>query len=323
MRTFGKKIAGIFSLIAFAALLASCTTQYSGEVEGEYKNDGTMTEIALDSSAGTCAGWSAFYAYAYVAGGNGEPLGSWPGTMMEQYPDENGVYYAQIGALGDGITYTLIYNDNAGNQFDAGTFRKGDSKIWNASGEWADWHWEQDEQQPEPEEESGTEKVDEDGGTQDGEGNPDADEEETEDTPAADSVLPGFIRGGDGIGGDAQALSFEDTDGQKTAVYEWTAAQSSWGAGDGNIAFKLTEFGDWNQHGDTTAAGGTTWSGNSSRMEIAVGSGFVELKKCTTNEEASLADNIIATGITAGNAYRLTVKAAQDGTVSVKIEEIL
>lgn len=316
MRTFGKKIAGIFSLIAFAALLASCTTQYSGEVEGEYKNDGTMTEIALDSAARDASGWNAFYAYAYISGGSGEPLGSWPGTMMEQYPDENGVYYAQIGALGDGITYTLIYNDNAGNQFDAGTFRKGDSKIWNASGEWADWHWEQDEQQPEPEEESGTEKVDEDGGSED-------DESEADGESVAEAILPGFIRGGDGIGGDAQALSFEDTDGQKTAVYEWTAAQSSWGAGDGNIAFKLTEFGDWNQHGETTAAGGTTWSGNSSSMEIAVGSGFVELKKCTTDEEASLADNIIATGITAGNAYRLTVKAAQDGTVSVKIEEIL
>lgn len=315
MRTFGKKIAGILSPFVFAALLASCTTQYSGEVEGEYKNDGTMTEIALDSAARDASGWSAFYAYAYISGGSGEPLGSWPGTMMEQYPDENGVYYAQIGALGDGITYTLIYNDNAGNQFDAGTFRKGDSKIWNASGEWADWHWEQDEQQPElPEGEAG--------GTEDDESEADG-ESEQDGESVAEAILPGFIRGGDGIGGDAQALSFEDTDGQKTAVYEWTAAQSSWGAGDGNIAFKLTEFGDWNQHGETTAAGGTTWSGNSSRMEIAVGSGFVELKKCTTNEEASLADNIIATGITAGNAYRLTVKAAQDGTVSVKIEEIL
>lgn len=304
MRTFGKKIAGILSPFVFAALLASCTTQYSGEVEGEYKSDGTATEIALDSSAGTCAGWGAFYAYAYVAGGNGEPLGSWPGTMMEQSPDENGIYYAEIGALGDGLTYTLIYNDNSGNQFDAGTFRKGDSKIWNASGEWTDWHWERDEQQPElPEGED--------------------DESEADGESVAEAVLPGFIRGGDGIGGDAQALSFEKTDGEKTAVYEWTAHQSSWGAGDGNIAFKLTEFGDWNQHGDTTAAGGTTWSGNSSRMEIAVGSGFAELKKCTTDEEASLADNIIATGITAGNAYRLTVKAAQDGTVSVKIEEIL
>lgn len=314
MRTFGKKIAGIFSLIAFAALLASCTTQYSGDVEGEYKSDGTATEIALDSAARDASGWSAFYAYAYISGGSGEPLGSWPGTMMEQSPDENGVYYAEIGALGDGITYTLIYNDNAGNQFDAGTFRKGDSKIWNASGEWADWHWEQDEQQPEPEEESG--------GTEDDESEADG-ESKQDGESVAEAILPGFIRGGDGIGGDAQALSFEDTDGQKTAVYEWTAAQSSWGAGDGNIAFKLTEFGDWNQHGETTAAGGTTWSGNSSRMEIAVGSGFVELKKCTTNEEASLADNIIATGITAENAYRLTVKAAQDGTVSVKIEEIL
>ena len=315
MRTFGKKIAGILSPFVFAALLASCTTQYSGEVEGEYKSDGTATEIALDSSAGTCAGWGAFYAYAYVAGGNGEPLGSWPGTMMEQSPDENGIYYAEIGALGDGLTYTLIYNDNSGNQFDAGTFRKGDSKIWNASGEWTDWHWERDEQQPElPKGEAG--------GTEDDESEADG-ESEQDGESVAEAVLPGFIRGGDGIGGDAQALSFEKTDGEKTAVYEWTAHQSSWGAGDGNIAFKLTEFGDWNQHGDTTAAGGTTWSGNSSRMEIAVGSGFAELKKCTTDEEASLADNIIATGITAGNAYRLTVKAAQDGTVSVKIEEIL
>lgn len=315
MRTFGKKIAGILSPFVFAALLASCTTQYSGEVEGEYKSDGTATEIALDSSAGTCAGWGAFYAYAYVAGGNGEPLGSWPGTMMEQSPDENGIYYAEIGALGDGLTYTLIYNDNSGNQFDAGTFRKGDSKIWNASGEWTDWHWERDEQQPElPEGEAG--------GTEDDESEADG-ESKQDGESVAEAVLPGFIRGGDGIGGDAQALSFEKTDGEKTAVYEWTAHQSSWGAGDGNIAFKLTEFGDWNQHGDTTAAGGTTWSGNSSRMEIAVGSGFAELKKCTTDEEASLADNIIATGITAGNAYRLTVKAAQDGTVSVKIEEIL
>lgn len=315
MRTFGKKIAGILSPFVFAALLASCTTQYSGEVEGEYKSDGTMTEIALDSSAGTCAGWGAFYAYAYVAGGNGEPLGSWPGTMMEQSPDENGIYYAEIGALGDGITYTLIYNDNAGNQFDAGTFRKGDSKIWNASGEWADWHWEQDEQQPElPEGEAG--------GTEDDESEADG-ESEQDGESVAEAILPGFIRGGDGIGGDAQALSFEDTDGQKTAVYEWTAAQSSWGAGDGNIAFKLTEFGDWNQHGETTAAGGTTWSGFSYKMEIAVGSDFVALKKCTTDEDASAADNIIATGITAGNTYRLTVKKAQDGTVSVKIEEIL
>ncbi|WP_406035027.1 starch-binding protein, partial [Treponema saccharophilum] len=203
MRTFGKKIAGILSPFVFAALLASCTTQYSGEVEGEYKSDGTATEIALDSSAGTCAGWGAFYAYAYVAGGNGEPLGSWPGTMMEQSPDENGIYYAEIGALGDGLTYTLIYNDNSGNQFDAGTFRKGDSKIWNASGEWTDWHWERDEQQPElPEGEAG--------GTED-------DESEADGESVAEAVLPGFIRGGDGIGGDAQALSFEKTDGEKTA----------------------------------------------------------------------------------------------------------
>lgn len=305
MNIFGKTVSKLGAFVLGISLLAACTTQYDGEVEGEYASDGTVTEVALDSSATVCANWSAFYAYAYIDGGSGEPLGSWPGTAMSAVSDEAGIYAVTMDALGADVTYKLIYTDNAGNQFDAGSFVKGDSKLYTADGAWTDWHWENTASD----------------NTQEEEAEPVENSEQGEDDADTEPVLPHYLRGGDGIGGDAQELTYTDTADGKQAVFTWTAGASSWGAGDGNIAFKLTEYDDWNQHDGSTAYGGITWSGTAYRTEIAVGADYTALKKCLTDEEASAADNIIGTGFTVGTSYTMTINVTNDGVLSIKIEE--
>ena len=308
MKILGKMILGLSALMFGSSIFAACTTQHDGAVEGEFESDGTSTEIALDSSASNCSGWGEFYAYVYVDGGSGEPLGSWPGKAMNAAGD--GIYTLSMDTLGEGLTYKLIYNNNAGSQFDVGSFVKGDSKIFNASGDWTEWHWTNTpDENPQTEPEGGNKTEPE---------NPPAEPEPSE----QNIVLPGYLRGGDGIGGDSKPLTFSDIEDGKIAVYTWKAAASGWGEGDGNIAFKITEYGDWNQHEGSTAYGGVTWSGSSNRTQIAVGSDFVELKKCMTDEEAVASDNIIGTGFTVGNNYTMTVKVLTNGTVYLKIAEV-
>lgn len=338
MKFLKKTSAAIIGLAMTVFALGGCTTQFDGDVEGEYKADGTTTEIAVNCAASKCSGWSEFYAYVYVDGGATDVLGNWPGTKMEESAGEKGIYALKLPALGDGLTYKLIYHNNSGSQFDVGSFKKGDSKIFDAQGNWTSWHWgsTSGEGNSESGNSSGTNPSDgqdnsgsgsgsdgngSNGGNSGGENQGNSGENGSGDVSQI-TVLPNYLRGGEGIGGDSKQLTYSISNNEKIAVYEWTAQASGWGAGDGNIAFKLTEFGDWNQHEGSTAAGGVTWSGSSYRTTVAVNADFTELTKCTTDEAAGAADNIIGTGFTVGNQYRLTVKVSADGKVRIKIESI-
>ena len=293
MKLFKKRTIAL-ALACAAALFASCRTEFEGEVEGEYADDGIKTEVGIDSSAAACSGWKKFYAYAFATGET-DPLGAWPGTEMTALTGEYAGFYAtNVTGIGSS-EYSLIFHNGDGDQFDAGKFTKGGSWLWNADGDWSDnWRFETTVIADDPE--------------------PTDDEEDD-----GEVVTPGYIRGGTGIGGDGQALTFTDSGEDKIATYTWTAAASGWGAGDGKIAFKLTEYNDWNTHDGSTSSGGVTYSGSSNKMQLAVGSDFTALKKITTDADATSADNVIITGVTVGSEYKMTVKISGN-KVYVKVE---
>ena len=64
-------------------------------------------------------GWSALYVYAW--GDDTESFGPWPGTLADKTETVDGVAYKVFTVEGDGQTQNLIFNDNAGTQYDAVT----------------------------------------------------------------------------------------------------------------------------------------------------------------------------------------------------------
>lgn len=61
-------------------------------------------------------GWSALYVYAW---GDQEVFGGWPGVKAEDTVTLGGVTYKVLTVEADGVTENLIFNDNAGTQYDA------------------------------------------------------------------------------------------------------------------------------------------------------------------------------------------------------------
>ena len=163
MKLFKKRTIAL-ALACAAALFASCRTEFEGEVEGEYADDGIKTEVGIDSSAAACSGWKKFYAYAFATGET-EPLGAWPGTEMTALTGEYAGFYAtNVTGIGSS-EYSLIFHNGDGKQFDAGKFTKGGSWLWNADGDWSDnWRFETtviaDDPEPTDDEEDDGEVID-------------------------------------------------------------------------------------------------------------------------------------------------------------------
>ena len=63
-------------------------------------------------------GWSDFYIYAY---GDKEIFGGWPGASTTEVKEIGGVSYLVFTVEGSGETENLIFNNNAGTQYDAVT----------------------------------------------------------------------------------------------------------------------------------------------------------------------------------------------------------
>lgn len=61
-------------------------------------------------------GWDAFYVYAW---GDSEYFGGWPGATTEVTETINGVTYLVFDIEGNGNNENLIFNNNAGTQYDA------------------------------------------------------------------------------------------------------------------------------------------------------------------------------------------------------------
>ncbi len=61
-------------------------------------------------------GWSSFYVYAW---GDKEIFGGWPGTQPDVTETVDGVTYKVLTVEGSGESENLIFNDNAGTQYDA------------------------------------------------------------------------------------------------------------------------------------------------------------------------------------------------------------
>lgn len=61
-------------------------------------------------------GWNSFYVYAW---GDKEIFGGWPGTQPDVTETVDGVTYKVLTVEGSGESENLIFNDNAGTQYDA------------------------------------------------------------------------------------------------------------------------------------------------------------------------------------------------------------
>lgn len=61
-------------------------------------------------------GWSDFYVYAW---GDKEIFGAWPGVKASSKETVDGIEYLVFSVEGSGEIENLIFNDNAGNQYDA------------------------------------------------------------------------------------------------------------------------------------------------------------------------------------------------------------
>lgn len=152
MKLFKKRTIALALALA-AALFAGCRTEFEGEVEGEFADDGVKTEVGISASAEKVSGWQKFYAYAYAYGAN-EALGAWPGTELTALTGDYAGYYATY-VTGIGTTeYSLIFNNGTDQLADV-KFTKGGSWLYNADGDWSDgWRFDTTVVADDPEEES-------------------------------------------------------------------------------------------------------------------------------------------------------------------------
>ncbi|MBD5300038.1 MAG: starch-binding protein [Duncaniella sp.] len=90
-------------------------TYIPGTVEPEPEpTPGTEYKIYVQN----LTGWSDFYIYAY---GDKEIFGGWPGASTTEVKEIGGVSYLVFTVEGSGETENLIFNNNAGTQYDAVT----------------------------------------------------------------------------------------------------------------------------------------------------------------------------------------------------------
>ena len=101
-------------------------------------------------------------------------------------------------------------------------------------------------------------------------------------------------------------LIYEDN-GVYTTTFTYQDYMNGWGSEKGKCAFKLrTSAGSWS---------GTSYGIADSNNQPIIGGDAVLI-------DAVQGDNIVVTGLVSGTTYKITVTCSQDGTVTLKVEEV-
>lgn len=137
------------ALAAFSFVACDPSTGSTGSVEpnepvvdagGEEPSKATIT-VAVTADESQVAGFGeAVYAYLYntSAPDNGEVFGGWPGKELAKN-NELGIWSVTGDVPSDSISYSVIFNNNNGEQFDAPAITVNESKLYTRAHTWIDW----------------------------------------------------------------------------------------------------------------------------------------------------------------------------------------
>lgn len=111
-----------------------------GEEGGEEAGGATIT-VAITADESQVADFGeAVYAYLYNSSvnANGEVFGGWPGKQLTKN-DELGIWSVTGDVPSDSLSYSVIFNNNSGKQFDAPAITVNESKLYTRARNWINW----------------------------------------------------------------------------------------------------------------------------------------------------------------------------------------
>lgn len=110
------------------------------EAGGEEPSKATITVAVTADESQVADFGEAVYAYLYneAAPANGEVFGGWPGKQLSKN-DELGIWSVTENVSSDSLSYSVIFNNNGGKQFNASSITVNESKLYTHARTWIDW----------------------------------------------------------------------------------------------------------------------------------------------------------------------------------------